>query len=225
MNNVKKYDRVEYIYDDLISCVPQSKNKSKLVSDLKKVQNSTKLSPEIRREKFAEIFTLLAIGCSIGGLSTGIRTADFLSKKTQQQALKVDYFDTKDFRTSTGKIAKLSFYNNHVQIEKSYHFNFDERMETLEYFISYTKDNNLLMSRDIKSLESEWYIHNVCYNLGIKKDSSKDVDLEYIEDNRWYVNFAVDVAETFHAVRASIKDDIASTTKKDLNMFNNKQSD
>ena len=58
----------------------------------------------MRYDKFAEIFTLLAISCSFGGMVTGIKTSDFLSKKTMQQTLKADYFDIRNFKTSTGKI-------------------------------------------------------------------------------------------------------------------------
>ena len=94
-------------------------------------------------------------------------------------------------------------------------------METLKYFISYSKENNLCLSRDIKSLESEWYIHNICYNLGMSKESLKDVDLDFIEDDRWYVKFAVDVEEVFYNVRAKQKKSMPTIVSKNINRTEN----
>lgn len=38
-------------------------------------------------------------------------------------------------------------------------------------------------------MEAELALHSYSYVYGIKKASTRDADLEYIEDSRWYVRF------------------------------------
>lgn len=40
-------------------------------------------------------------------------------------------------------------------------------------------DNKVIQKRSIKSLADEWIAHTRLYNLGIKRDHTADVDLEY----------------------------------------------
>ena len=41
--------------------------------------------------------------------------------------------------------------------------------------------------REYDNMSAEWLGHNICYTLHIKRDSTRDVDLDYIKDSRWYV--------------------------------------
>ena len=69
----------------------------------------------------------------------------------------------------------------------------------LNQIINYANENEIEIKRDIGKLEGEWYIHNVCYNLGIERGSTKDADLDFVQDARWYVNFATDVASLLYS--------------------------
>lgn len=48
--------------------------------------------------------------------------------------------------------------------------------------------------RSMGSMKREWATHNLLYNLGIKRERTKDVDLNF--SHRWYVNLAYWVAGT-----------------------------
>ena len=109
------------------------------------------------------------------------------------------FLESDEFVTQSGKSTILSFYEDHVKIYDSYILNYDERLDILNQVIDYTKKNEIEIKRGIEKLESEWYIHNVCYNLGISRDNTKDADLDFVQDARWYVNFATDVASLFYS--------------------------
>lgn len=47
--------------------------------------------------------------------------------------------------------------------------------------------------RTYEDLSAEWRFHNVSYKAGIKKDSAKDVSLDYGKDPRAAVRIATDV--------------------------------
>ncbi len=48
----------------------------------------------------------------------------------------------------------------------------------------------MTLDRSINNLEAELKLHAVLYELGVSKESTRDADLEYREDNRWYVRSA-----------------------------------
>ena len=49
-----------------------------------------------------------------------------------------------------------------------------------------------LWNRSDGSIKREWAAHNLAYKLGIKRDKTKDVDLEY--EQKWYVRLAYWIA-------------------------------
>ena len=51
-----------------------------------------------------------------------------------------------------------------------------------------------LWKRSIGSLRREWAAHVLAYNLGIRRDKTADVDLDY--EPRWYHNLFYGVAGT-----------------------------
>lgn len=57
--------------------------------------------------------------------------------------------------------------------------------------------NDIKIAASAEKMESEWKVHNFCYKLGICKDSVKDADLDFVADNRWYVDFATNVVTVF----------------------------
>ena len=74
---------------------------------------------------------------------------------------------------------------NNIRILDSYKISKDE-FDSILYYI---KDNNPdcdAWKRSFKSLMSEWACHNAAYNLGIRRNKTKDVDLNYPQ--KWYVS-------------------------------------
>ena len=57
--------------------------------------------------------------------------------------------------------------------------NFDQELDNLA-----PEHAALLALRSRKSLKWEWAVHNLAYQLGIRRSKTKDVDLNY--DLKWY---------------------------------------
>ena len=47
----------------------------------------------------------------------------------------------------------------------------------------------------IAQMSAEWLGHNICYTLHIKRQSTKDVDIDYDGDERFYVRAVVKALE------------------------------
>lgn len=45
------------------------------------------------------------------------------------------------------------------------------------------------------NLSSEWLFHNIAYNLNIRQDQAKDVDMEYTGDSRPEVKYPTKILE------------------------------
>jgi hypothetical protein len=58
-------------------------------------------------------------------------------------------------------------------------------MKEIIYIIQHNHPE-LKFNRDINDLVCEWVVHNKLYKFGIKKDKTKDVDLEF-EENKWKI--------------------------------------
>jgi hypothetical protein len=81
-----------------------------------------------------------------------------------------------DFKVFPERIKLL----NSVSIPKS-----DFKRELLE--IKAYCPNHPVWNRTMKSLRKEWAAHNLAYALGIKRDKTRDADLDYPQ--KWYVRF------------------------------------
>lgn len=74
---------------------------------------------------------------------------------------------------------KIIYNKNCTKVINSYQV---QKEKDIKYYVSsiieHRKKNNLPVTRDFNSYVSEWKAHNRLYNLGIKKDHTKDVDME-----------------------------------------------
>jgi len=57
------------------------------------------------------------------------------------------------------------------------------------------QDNPVLVNRDNKSMDREWAVHNLAYKWNVKRDHSKDVDLNYPQ--KWYITLMYNVLGFF----------------------------
>ena len=78
---------------------------------------------------------------------------------------------------------KHRVYGNRVKLFDSYQVS-KSKFETELNVIRYLHPTCLLWKRSVGSLRREWAAHNLAYALGIKRDKTKDVDLDY--EPRWY---------------------------------------
>lgn len=87
-----------------------------------------------------------------------------------------------------GIVAKATLRN--VHINNSYLVRKKDMEECLKFIekntwrdteLSFVGDmfDTAVFLRSIKSLKAEWVVHNALYNLGIQRERTKDVDLDY----------------------------------------------
>lgn len=94
------------------------------------------------------------------------------------------------YKLSSGKETNIIFGTDTVKIVDSYRLNRKERIEVLCFISHCLKQKNIDCSRTIQNLEGEVITHNLLYEIGYKTESTKDTDLDYTKDKRWYVNTA-----------------------------------
>ena len=70
--------------------------------------------------------------------------------------------------------------SNRVKIIDSYKITNRQRMKEILYAIQHNHPE-IKFNRDYDDLVHEWVAHNRLYKLGVKRDKTKDVDLEFIQ--------------------------------------------
>ena len=81
---------------------------------------------------------------------------------------------------------------NSIHIEDSYLISKNEFVNELKKIEdSYTGEIDVFTYRTYESLEKEWAVHNLCYNLHLFRSHTKDVDLNYPQI--WYESFLYNI--------------------------------
>lgn len=96
---------------------------------------------------------------------------------------------------SNGKQINIYFSDEAAKIIDSYELSRDERIETVCFIKYYFKEKGIVCTRTVQNLEAEWAMHNFLYRINYQIESTKDADLDYIQDKRWYVNAATIVMQ------------------------------
>lgn len=97
-------------------------------------------------------------------------------------------------REGEGEVSQLVFGSHKVKIFDSYIFSTEEIRSIVLYIIGYTEvfgyteDCGLKISRSYKELCGEIILRKWLYKLHIKRAQTKDCDLDFHKDSRWYVN-------------------------------------
>ena len=79
---------------------------------------------------------------------------------------------------------KYKILENRIKILESWMMSKEEFLNVLDEIQKLYPDHVAFM-RTRKSMLLEWYAHNLLYRLGIKKDKTADVDLDY--PLSWYM--------------------------------------
>ena len=97
-----------------------------------------------------------------------------------------------------GTDLKIKSSRNNTCISDSYKVKNIESMQDLLYLIrGEIKDKKAAIhKRGIWSMTHEWRAHNLLYSLGIKRDRTKDVDLDV--NQPWYIKVAYSVLSIFY---------------------------
>lgn len=84
-----------------------------------------------------------------------------------------------------GKLVELELTDDFISIKDSYKLNYNERIKVL------SKIKKIITTdRSIRNLEAELAMHNMSYKIGLFKKETKDTELEFQGDPRWYVRIA-----------------------------------
>lgn len=70
------------------------------------------------------------------------------------------------------------FKNDRLKLYDSYAYKKKDFSTVLTYIISNDIEGKLA-ERSMKSLKNEWRVHNLCYNFGILRRKTRDVDFNY----------------------------------------------
>ena len=79
----------------------------------------------------------------------------------------------------------ITLSSNNAHIEDSYKC---KHIKDMKDILKYIKSRDPKCTRGIFSMINEWRSHNLLYSIGLYKEKTKSVDLEY--NNKWYYNVA-----------------------------------
>lgn len=139
---------------------------------------------EIR--KLCIILILICLTVSIAALIGNMIILCVINSIDTAQFTKYDHTATTvTYTTSKGTVAEIVFAENSVKIKNSYLCTKRDKIEIL-CFIRYRMSvRNKIVS--LSDMSGEWAVHNLAHKLGILRERSADVDLDYYGDNRWYI--------------------------------------
>ena len=88
----------------------------------------------------------------------------------------------------------LRFYDNRLNITNSYQVHSRRKRLEVCAILAATPPT----ARRAESLSAEWLVHNLAYDLHVRRRSARDVDLDYLTDRRWMVRAATRLFELLH---------------------------
>lgn len=91
---------------------------------------------------------------------------------------------------------KLSISTNNINIKNSYKIRCRKNILSVIKQMKEKIPNHLVSSISNFSLVNEWACHNICYRLGIYKERTRDVDLDY--GKPWYINILYNIIGMFY---------------------------
>lgn len=81
----------------------------------------------------------------------------------------------------------IVFSSDSVKIKDCQTLSKEEQVEVVSFIIDYLESNDIYYDRTVNNFVAELSLHSYLYKLGIAESSTKDADLEFVEDSRWYV--------------------------------------
>ncbi len=91
---------------------------------------------------------------------------------------------------ANGKEVTIRFGESAAWVADSYLYTKEEIYEILSFVRGYATEQGYEIARDNTELVGEFRLHQFLYEIGYKEEQTKDLDLEYKADSRWYVNVA-----------------------------------
>lgn len=79
----------------------------------------------------------------------------------------------------------ITLSSNNIHIEDSYKCKYIKDMKNI---LKYIKSQDPKCTRNIFGMINEWRSHNLLYSIGLYRERTKSVDLEY--NSKWYYSIA-----------------------------------
>jgi hypothetical protein len=90
---------------------------------------------------------------------------------------------------TNGEVVRMRFGENAVKIYESHLYKSDV-YEITAFIYAYGEENGSEVPRKEREIAGELKLHNLLYTVGYERGRTKDADVEYTADKRWYVNLA-----------------------------------
>lgn len=130
------------------------------------------------------LFLLISLLCWTG---TYLRN-EALNECVQGYAYEV-CGDTVDLDLGDDVRVELRFGENSVQIKDAYRVStIKDQTQVILFIRQYLSKQNQPLTRTVTDCVGEYRLHYRLYRWGYEEERTKDVDLEYEGDSRWYVN-------------------------------------
>ena len=130
------------------------------------------------------LFLLLAILCWVGTCSRNIALNEYREGVVYQVQ-----DDVVHLKLASGIDVELRFGENSVKIKEAYRVStVKEQTQVILFIKSHLHRKDKRLTQTTTDCVGEYRLHYTLYHYGYEIEHTKDVDLEYASDPRWYVN-------------------------------------
>lgn len=82
----------------------------------------------------------------------------------------------------------ISFRKNDVKINHCMGSTYQDAVALVAFIKGYANQDNLSIPRSTIELIGEYRLHTMLSNMGYQREHTSVVDLDYVQDRRWYIN-------------------------------------
>lgn len=142
------------------------------------------------KKKWIWIFILINVTILMGSIFCLIMTRQNVRFINQERASIFSSAKGNSLTVSIadGKNFELIFSDKAVKIKNSYLANKEECMALALAIRTFSEEEGIAIVRTNSEIYGELRLHNMLYSLGIARKHTRDCDVDYIADSRWYIN-------------------------------------
>ena len=138
-------------------------------------------------KKLKKIFSLILVVCL--GMSVLLTMVGCQKRKALQDYNYTESDRVVELRLTNGESVRLGFGQNTVTVYDSYLYH-SSVYEIAEFICVFVQEKGREISRTAREIAGEIKLHNLLYVVGYQCEHTKDTDVDYTADKRWYVNLA-----------------------------------
>lgn len=148
-----------------------------------------------KRKIIVIVLTILNVILFTGGIVGAICTSknNKIINSTNREFSYYEQDNEIELALDNNEKVKLKFGNNAVKVIDSSKISKENSLYIISFISSYAEQNGIELSRTNVNLMGEYRLHTYLYKVGYKVNQTKDADLEYTQDDRWYVRFVSEI--------------------------------